>query len=80
MSDQALAGSADALSPAIAERSFRGIDPETRAKLDSLPSNDEALAEAIKHSRVVIGQAGAAEPEPGGRPSLARRGELRRRL
>ena len=53
----------DRMSPAIAERSFRGIDPETRAKLDSLPSNDEALAEAIKHSRVVVGQAGAAEPE-----------------
>ena len=53
----------DRMSPAIAERSFRGIDAETRAKLDSLPSNDEALAEAIRHSRVVIGQAGAAAPE-----------------
>jgi adenylate cyclase len=54
----------DRMSPAIAERSFRGIDPEIRAKLDSLPSNDEALAEAMKRSRVVVGQAGAAEPEP----------------
>ena len=53
----------DSMSPAIAERSFRGIDAETRAKLDSLPSNDEALAEAIRRSRVVIGQAGAAVPE-----------------
>jgi adenylate cyclase len=53
----------DRMSPAIAERSFRGIDPETRAKLDSLPSNDEALAEAIKNSRVVVGQAGAATAE-----------------
>jgi adenylate cyclase len=53
----------DRMSPAIAERSFRDIDAETRAKLDSLPSNDEALAEAIRHSRVVIGQAGAAAPE-----------------
>jgi adenylate cyclase len=53
----------DRMSPAIAERSFRGIDAETRAKLDSLPSNDEALADAIKHSRVVVGQAGAATPE-----------------
>jgi adenylate cyclase len=53
----------DRMSPAIAERSFRGIDAETRAKLDSLPSNDEALAAAIKNSRVVIGQAGAATPE-----------------
>ena len=54
----------DRMSPAIAERSFRGIDAETRAKLNTLPSNDEALAEAIKHSRVVVGQAGAAAPEP----------------
>ncbi|HEY2244408.1 MAG: adenylate/guanylate cyclase domain-containing protein [Xanthobacteraceae bacterium] len=53
----------DRMSPAIAERSFRGIDAETRAKLDNLPSNDDALAEAIKHSRVVVGQAGAAVPE-----------------
>jgi adenylate cyclase len=53
----------DRMSPAVAEHSFRGIDAETRAKLDSLPSNDEALAEAIKHSRVVVGQAGAASPE-----------------
>ena len=53
----------DRMSPAIAEQSFRGIDAETRAKLDRLPSNDEALAEAIKHSRVVVGQAGAASPE-----------------
>jgi adenylate cyclase len=54
----------DRMSPAIAEQSFRGIDPDTRAKLDSLPSNDEVLADAIKHSRVVVGQAGTAIPTP----------------
>ena len=54
----------DRMSPAIAERSFRGIDEETRAKLDSLPSNDEVLADAIKHSRVVVGEAGTAVPTP----------------
>jgi adenylate cyclase len=54
----------DRMSPAIAEQSFRGIDAETRAKLDRLPSNDEVLAEAIKHSRVVVGQAGTNTPEP----------------
>jgi adenylate cyclase len=53
----------DRMSPAIAEQSFRGIDAETRAKLDRLPSNDDALAEAIRHSRVVVGQAGAATAE-----------------
>ncbi len=54
----------DRMSPAIAEQSFHGIDAETRAKLDSLPSNDEVLADAIKHSRVVVGQTGAATPVP----------------
>jgi len=54
----------DRMSPAIAEQSFHGLDPQTRAKLDSLPSNDEVLADAIKHSRVVVGQAGAAKPAP----------------
>jgi adenylate cyclase len=52
----------DRMSPAIAEKSFRGLDEETRAKLDKLPSNDDVLAEAIKHSRVVLGQVGAATP------------------
>lgn len=49
----------DRMSPAIAEKSFRGIDADTRAKLDSLPNNDDVLADAIKHSRVVVGQAGS---------------------
>jgi adenylate cyclase len=54
----------DRMSPAVAEQSFRGIDAETRAKLDSLPSNDDVLADAIKHSRVVVGQVGTATPTP----------------
>ena len=54
----------DRMSPAIAEHSFRGIDAETRAKLDSLPSNDAVLADAIKHSRVVVGQVGSAHVDP----------------
>ena len=32
--------------------------------MDRLPSNDEVLAEAIKHSKVVVGQAGTNTPEP----------------
>src|SRR5271156_6693450 len=40
----------DRMSPAVAEHSFRGIDADTRAKLDSLPSNDDVLAAAIKQS------------------------------
>jgi adenylate cyclase len=54
----------DRMSPAIAEQSFRGIDPETRAKLDSLPSNDAVFADAIRKSRVVVGQVGSAHVEP----------------
>ncbi len=54
----------DRMSPAVAEQSFRGIDAETRAKLDSLPSNDEVLADAIKQSRVVVGEAGTANATP----------------
>ena len=54
----------DRMSPAVAERSFRGIDAETRAKLDSLPSNDDVFADAIKHSHVVVGQVGSATPTP----------------
>ena len=54
----------DRMSPAIAEQSFHGLDADTRAKLDSLPSNDQVLADAIKQSRVVVGQAGAAKPTP----------------
>jgi len=54
----------DRMSPAVAEHSFRGIDADTRAKLDSLPSNDEVLAAAIRQSRVIVGQAGAATATP----------------
>ena len=54
----------DRMSPAIAEQSFRGIDADTRAKLDSLPSNDAVLADAIKNSRVVVGQVGSAHVDP----------------
>jgi adenylate cyclase len=50
----------DRMSPAIAEQSFRDIDADTRAKLDSLPSNDQVLADAIRNSRVVVGEAGTA--------------------
>src|ERR1700733_5499552 len=54
----------DRMSPSIAEQSFRGIDADTRAKLDSLPSNDAVLADAIKNSRVVVGQVGSAHVDP----------------
>jgi adenylate cyclase len=62
----------DRMSPAVAEQSFRGIDADTRAKLDSLPSNDAVLADAIRNSRVVVGEAGTATstPTPPGEATL----------
>jgi adenylate cyclase len=54
----------DRMSPALAADSFRALDAETREKLRRLPSNDDVLADAIRRSRVVLGQAGAAAPVP----------------
>ena len=54
----------DRMSPSVAEKSFRGLDPETRAKLDGLASNDDIFADAIRRARVVVGQAGSPTPEP----------------
>jgi len=51
----------DRLNPADAADTFRNLDEDTRAKLRALPSNDEVLAEAIRKSRVVLGESGAAE-------------------
>lgn len=48
----------DRVSPAIAAESFRGLDPETRQKLQALPGNDDILADAIRRSRVILGQSG----------------------
>src|SRR5262245_39286545 len=54
----------DRMSPSIAVTSFRNLDDNPRNKLRSLPSNDEVLAEAIRRSRVVVGQVGSATPVP----------------
>jgi adenylate cyclase len=54
----------DRMSPAIAAASFHDLDEETRDKLRRLPSNDAVLAEAIKRSRVIVGQAGSPVPAP----------------
>jgi adenylate cyclase len=45
-------------SPDIAAETFRGIDSETREKLRSLPSNDEVFADAIRQTKVILGQSG----------------------
>jgi len=61
----------DRMSPRVAAASFRGLDDATREKLDSLPSNDEVLADAVKNAHVVVGQAGSATPQPRTQEELA---------
>lgn len=51
----------DRLNPAVAAEAFPQLDEETRAKLRKLPSNDQILADAIKKSRVVLGESGLPE-------------------
>jgi adenylate cyclase len=51
----------DRLNPAFAADTFRNLDEETRARLRALPSNDQVFADAIKASRVVLGESGLAE-------------------
>jgi adenylate cyclase len=59
----------DRLSPAVIATTLKGLDDETAAKLRGLPSNDEALANAFRESRVILGQSGTptALPQPDGK-------------
>lgn len=49
---------ADRLNPDLVAGQMRYLDDATRAKLRELPSNDQILAEAIKRSRVILGETG----------------------
>ncbi|MBV9462186.1 MAG: adenylate/guanylate cyclase domain-containing protein [Bradyrhizobium sp.] len=51
----------DRLNPDVAARTMRYLDDATRARLRELPSNDQVLADAIKRSRVVLGETGVPE-------------------
>ncbi len=48
----------DRLNPAAAAGTMRYLDEVTRAKLRDLPSNDQIMADAIRRSRVVLGETG----------------------
>jgi len=48
----------DRLNPDVAADTIRNLDEETRAKLRTLPSNDQIFADAMRHSRVVLGESG----------------------
>src|SRR5437868_10471223 len=51
----------DRLNPDIAADTFRNLDEATREKLRALPSNDQILADAIRQSRVVLGESGGPD-------------------
>lgn len=55
----------DRLNPALAADSFAGLDDELRARLKTLPSNDQVFADAIGRSRVVLGESGLPYEVPG---------------
>ena len=48
----------DRLNPDIAAKTMRYLDELTRSRLRELPSNDQALADAIRRARVVLGETG----------------------
>src|SRR6516225_9166059 len=49
---------ADRLNPDIVAGQMRSLDEVIRSKLRELPSNDQILGDAIKRSRVVLGETG----------------------
>ena len=51
----------DRLNPEIAADTFRNLDEATREKLRALPSNDQIMADAIRQSRVVLGESGTPD-------------------
>src|SRR5476649_367007 len=51
----------DRLSPNLAADAFRDLDDDTRKKLRALPSNDQVLADAMRLSRVVVGESGTPD-------------------
>ncbi len=48
----------DRLNPDVAADTIRNLDEETKNKLRALPSNDQVLADAMRNSRVVLGESG----------------------
>jgi adenylate cyclase len=59
----------DRLSPDVVAEVFSGLDEETRYKIKASTSTDSVLANAIRRSRVVLGETGLPIPVP--RPDAA---------
>jgi adenylate cyclase len=51
----------DRLNPDFVADAFPNLDEQTRAKLKALPSNDQIFADAIRASRVVLGESGSSD-------------------
>ena len=51
----------DRLNPDNVAENLRGLDEATREKLRTLPSNDQIFADAIRKSRVVLGESGGRD-------------------
>lgn len=51
----------DRLNPDAAAETFRNLDEDAKSKLRALPSNDQLFADAMRHSRVVLGESGLPE-------------------
>src|SRR3982075_3049973 len=51
----------DRLNPDAVADTLRNLDEATRERLRALPSNDQVLADAIRASRVVLGESGLTE-------------------
>jgi len=68
----------DRVSPNLMAGSLPNLDDETREKLLRLPSNDQVLADAMRQSRVVVGQSLVHIPDPQtqARPPTARLGMM----
>ncbi len=68
----------DRVSPNLMAGSLPNLDDETREKLLRLPSNDQILADAMRQSRVVVGQSLVHIPDPQtqARPPTARLGMM----
>jgi len=54
----------DRFSPALLATELTALSDAARSELASRPSNDEALAQAMRRTRVVLGVAGADDPDP----------------
>jgi len=54
----------DRTSPGVIAGQMRGLDAETKAKLEGLESNDAAMARAFGNIRAIVAQSGQVAPSP----------------